>query len=241
MTTAVLDRLCELHDLKKHDSLFLSIGDKTVILGDTDLNELRGKNKSEKPTEGRGWRRYVPFLKTSGKKEMQAVNTDDSERSEGLIVVTKDLNKKKPIFINEDNVYRYVFPHCCHAIPGDDILGYIDNKNHIEIHKRSCPVAAKLKASYGTRILDAKWDMHRSLFFEAAIQIRGIDRSGMLHDISDVLSDQLGINIRKITITSDNGIFDGTIEMQVHDRNDVEVIVESMKNIKGVQEVQSVL
>ena len=241
MTTAVLDRLCELHDLKKHDSLFLSIGDKTVILGDTDLNELRGKNKSEKPTEGRGWRRYVPFLKTSGKKEMQAVNTDDSERSEGLIVVTKDLNKKKPIFINEDNVYRYVFPHCCHAIPGDEILGYIDNKNHIEIHKRSCPVAAKLKASYGTRILDAKWDMHRSLFFEAAIQIRGIDRSGMLHDISDVLSDQLGINIRKITITSDNGIFDGTIEMQVHDRNDVEVIVESMKNIKGVQEVQSVL
>ena len=241
MTTAVLDRLCELHDLKKHDSLFLSIGDKTVILGDTDLNELRGKNKSEKPTEGRGWRRYVPFLKTSGKKEMQAVNTDDSECSEGLIVVTKDLNKKKPIFINEDNVYRYVFPHCCHAIPGDDILGYIDNKNHIEIHKRSCPVAAKLKASYGTRILDAKWDMHRSLFFEAAIQIRGIDRSGMLHDISDVLSDQLGINIRKITITSDNGIFDGTIEMQVHDRNDVEVIVESMKNIKGVQEVQSVL
>lgn len=240
MTTAVLDRLCELHDLKKHDSLFLSIGDKTVILGDTDLDELRGKNKADKPTEKRGWRRYVPFLK-SGKRETRSIDTDDSGLTEGLIVVTKSLNKKKPIFINEDNIYRYIFPHCCHAIPGDDILGYIDNKNHIEIHKRSCPVAAKLKASYGTRILDAKWDMHRSLFFEAAIQIRGIDRSGMLHDISDVLSDQLGINIRKITITSDNGIFDGTIEMQVHDRNDVEVIVESMKNIKGVQEVQSVL
>lgn len=240
MTTAVLDRLCELHDLKKHDSLFLSIGDKTVILGDTDLDELRGKNKVDKPTEKRGWRRYVPFLK-AGKRETRSIDTDDSGLTEGLIVVTKSLNKKKPIFINEDNIYRYIFPHCCHAIPGDDILGYIDNKNHIEIHKRSCPVAAKLKASYGTRILDAKWDMHRSLFFEAAIQIRGIDRSGMLHDISDVLSDQLGINIRKITITSDNGIFDGTIEMQVHDRNDVEVIVESMKNIKGVQEVQSVL
>ena len=83
--------------------------------------------------------------------------------------------------------------------------------------------------------------MHRSLLFEAAIQIRGIDRSGMLHDIADVLSDQLGVNIRKITITSDNGIFDGTIEMQVHDRKDVEMIVESMKNIKDMQEVQSVL
>ena len=240
MTTAVLDRLCELHDLKKHDSLFLSIGDKTVILGDTDLNELRGKNKADRPTEKRGWRRYVPFLK-AGKRETRSIDTDDSGLTEGLIVVTKSLNKKKPIFINEDNIYRYIFPHCCHAIPGDDILGYIDNRNHIEIHKRSCPVAAKLKASYGTRILDAKWDMHRSLLFEAAIQIRGIDRSGMLHDIADVLSDQLGVNIRKITITSDNGIFDGTIEMQVHDRKDVEMIVESMKNIKDMQEVQSVL
>ena len=240
MTTAVLDRLCELHDLKKHDSLFLSIGDKTVILGDTDLDELRGKNKADKPTEKRGWRRYVPFLK-AGKRETRSIDTDDSGLTEGLIVVTKSLNKKKPIFINEDNIYRYIFPHCCHAIPGDDILGYIDNKNHIEIHKRSCPVAAKLKASYGTRILDAKWDMHRSLLFEAAIQIRGIDRSGMLHDIADVLSDQLGVNIRKITITSDNGIFDGIIEMQVHDRKDVEMIVESMKNIKDMQEVQSVL
>ena len=240
MTTAVLDRLCELHDLKKHDSLFLSIGDKTVILGDTDLDELRGKNKADKPTEKRGWRRYVPFLK-AGKRETRSIDTDDSGLTEGLIVVTKSLNKKKPIFTNEDNIYRYIFPHCCHAIPGDDILGYIDNKNHIEIHKRSCPVAAKLKASYGTRILDAKWDMHRSLLFEAAIQIRGIDRSGMLHDIADVLSDQLGVNIRKITITSDNGIFDGTIEMQVHDRKDVEMIVESMKNIKDMQEVQSVL
>ena len=240
MTTAVLDRLCELHDLKKHDSLFLSIGDKTVILGDTDLDELRGKNKVDKPTEKRGWRRYVPFLK-AGKRETRSIDTDDSGLTEGLIVVTKSLNKKKPIFINEDNIYRYIFPHCCHAIPGDDILGYIDNKNHIEIHKRSCPVAAKLKASYGTRILDAKWDMHRSLLFEAAIQIRGIDRSGMLHDIADVLSDQLGVNIRKITITSDNGIFDGIIEMQVHDRKDVEMIVESMKNIKDMQEVQSVL
>ena len=240
MTTTVLDRLCELHDLKKHDSLFLSIGDKTVILGDTDLDELRGKNKADKPTEKRGWRRYVPFLK-AGKRETRSIDTDDSGLTEGLIVVTKSLNKKKPIFINEDNIYRYIFPHCCHAIPGDDILGYIDNKNHIEIHKRSCPVAAKLKASYGTRILDAKWDMHRSLLFEAAIQIRGIDRSGMLHDIADVLSDQLGVNIRKITITSDNGIFDGIIEMQVHDRKDVEMIVESMKNIKDMQEVQSVL
>nr|WP_313978254.1 RelA/SpoT family protein [uncultured Prevotella sp.] len=241
MTTATLDKLCELHDLHKHDSLFLAVGNKTVILGDTDLNELRGKSKSEKTVTSRGWRRYVPFLKSNDKKTTESVEAKDTECTEGLIVVTKELNRKKPIFINEENIHRYLFPHCCHAIPGDDVLGYIDNKNHIEIHKRACPVAAKLKASYGGRILDAKWDMHRRLFFDATIEIRGIDRSGMLHDISDVLSDQLGVNIRKVTISSDNGIFEGTIEMQVHDRKDVQFIVENMKNIKDVQEVLEIL
>ena len=241
MTTSTLDKLCDLHDLRKHDNLFLAVGNKSVILGDTDLNELRGKSKSEKTITSRGWRRYVPFLKSNDKKATETAEAKDTENTEGLIVVTKELNKKKPIFINEENIHRYLFPHCCHAIPGDDILGYIDNKNHIEIHKRACPVAAKLKASYGSRILDAKWDMHRQLFFDATIEIRGIDRSGMLHDISDVLSDQLGINIRKITISSDNGIFEGTIEMQVHDRKDVQFIVESMKNIKDIQEVLEVL
>ena len=241
MTTSTLDKLCDLHDLRKHDNLFLAVGNKSVILGDTDLNELRGKSKSEKTITSRGWRRYVPFLKSNDKKATETAEAKDTENTEGLIIVTKELNKKKPIFINEENIHRYLFPHCCHAIPGDDILGYIDNKNHIEIHKRACPVASKLKASYGSRILDAKWDMHRQLFFDATIEIRGIDRSGMLHDISDVLSDQLGINIRKITISSDNGIFEGTIEMQVHDRKDVQFIVESMKNIKDIQEVQEVL
>ena len=241
MTTATLDRLCEIHDFKKHDSLFLAVGNKSVILGDTDLNELRGKSKGEKSDASRGWRRYVPFLKSNGKKVTEPVDSNGTVCTEGLIVVTKELNRKKPIFINEDNIHRYLFPHCCHAIPGDDVLGYIDNKNHIEIHKRACPVAAKLKASYGSRILDAKWDMHRRLFFDATIEIRGIDRSGMLHDISDVLSDQLGINIRKVTITSDNGIFEGTIELQVHDRKDVKVIMESMKKIEDMQEVLEVL
>ncbi|MFC2449072.1 MAG: ACT domain-containing protein, partial [Prevotella denticola] len=241
MTTSVLDKLCDLHDLQKHESLFLAVGDRTVILGDTDLDELRGKKKGEKAISVSKWRRYVPFLKSNGKKVTGPVDADDTASAEGLIVVTRDFNRKKPVFISEENIHRYLFPHCCHAIPGDDILGYIDNKNHIEIHKRSCPVASKLKASYGTRILDAKWDMHRRLFFDATVEIRGIDRSGMLHDISDVLSDQLGINIRKITISSDNGIFEGTIEMQVYDRKDVKFIVESMMNIKDMQEVQEVL
>ena len=130
---------------------------------------------------------------------------------------------------------------CCHPIPGDDILGYIDNKGHIEIHKRACPVANKLKASFGNRILDAKWDMHRKMFFDATIRIRGIDRKGLLRDVADVLADQLDINIHKITITSNNGVFDGSIEVRVHDRNDTKVIIETLQLVNDLQEISQIM
>lgn len=242
MSTFTLDKLCEFHEMPKHTDLFVAIGKKTIILGEPDINVLQGK-RPEKHTRSTGWRRYVPFLKSNGNKEITIDrNNGNLEADEtGLIVIGKDFNKKKPIFINESNISRYLFPHCCHPIPGDDTLGYIDNRDHIEIHKRSCPVAAKLKASFGTRIIDARWDMHKQLFFDAIVEIKGIDRHRMLHDIADVISDQFGVNFHRVTLSSDNGIFDGTIELRVHDREDLSVIIESLKKITNMQSVQEIL
>jgi relA/spoT family protein len=242
MSTSTLDKLCEFHEMPKHTDLFIAIGKKTIILGEPDINVLQGK-RPEKHTRSTGWRRYVPFLKSNGNKEITIDrNNENLEADEtGLIVIGKDFNKKKPIFINESNISRYLFPHCCHPIPGDDTLGYIDNRDHIEIHKRSCPVAAKLKASFGTRIIDARWDMHKQLFFDAIVEIKGIDRHRMLHDIADVISDQFGVNFHRVTLSSDNGIFDGTIELRVHDREDLSVIIESLKKITNMQSVQEIL
>ena len=121
------------------------------------------------------------------------------------------------------------------------IFSAIDNNNHIEIHKRACPVASRLKSSYGNRILDAKWDMHRQMFFDATIEIKGIDRKGMLHDLADVISDKMNVNIRKITINSNEGIFDGSIEMRVHDRDEVREIMENLMAIDDLKEVQQIM
>ena len=231
LTHVVLDRLCDLHSIQKHDALLFAIGDKTVILGDNDLAALQGKNKKA----SKGWKKYVPFLKS------EPIKKEEETTQNGLVVIGKDFNKKKPIFISEKNINKYVFPTCCHPIPGDDALGYIDNKNHIEIHKRTCHVASKLKASFGNRILDAKWDMHRKLFFDATVRIRGIDRKGLLRDVSEVLSDKLGVNIHKITISSDRGVFDGSIEIRVHDREDVKEIIEQLKSVNDLQEVSRIV
>ena len=217
------------HGYSKRQEFLQAIGEKIVLLGEKDLDKLNGK-KEEDSTQG--WLKYVPFV---GKKKKEETVKQE------LFIVPEKFNRKKPVFISEENIKQYKFPGCCHPIPGDDALGYINNKNQIEIHKRACPVAAKLKSSYGNRILDIKWDMHKILYFEASIRIGGIDRVGMLNEITQVISSQMNVNIHKVTITCDDGIFDGSIELRVHDREDVQQIVDNLKKITDLKEISQIM
>ena len=234
LSTSVLDQLCSFHDVQKPEELFLGLGNRTILLGEKDINELHGKSQKNESSGG-GWRKFVPFLGKSKDKKKTVPPSDKK------LVVGKEFNKKIPCVISEKTIGMYILPTCCHAIPGDDILGYIDNKNQVEIHNRACPVANRLKSSFGNRILDAKWDMHKVLFFDATIQIRGIDRKGMLHDISEVISEKLDVNIHRITINTDEGIYDGKIEIRVHDRSEVQEIVNALKKIDDLKEVKQIM
>ncbi len=222
--------LTEFHEMRNSDEFFQAIGEKTIMLGEKDVDELQGKNAIDK----RGWRKLVPFL-GRGKQKKTA------EEQQDFFTIPEKFNRKKPIFITDSNIGQYKFKHCCHPIPGDDILGFIDGKHQIEIHKRACPVASKLKASYGNRILDAKWDMHKKLFFNATIRLQGIDRIGMLLDIAQIISSQMSVNIHKLTIATEEGVFDGTIELRVHDREDVKDIIDQLKKIADIQDVTQIM
>ncbi len=231
-TQAVSDHLAQFHEVRREDFL-LALADKTILLGEKDLDELQGKGSS---SEKKGWRKLVPFL-GRGKQKKQ----EEAEQHQELFIVTEKFNRKKPIYITDENIGQYKFKHCCHPIPGDDILGYIDNMHQIEIHKRACPVADKLKSSFGNRILDAKWDMHKRLFFDATIRIQGIDRMGILVDISRIITSQMNVNIHKLTIGSEDGVFDGVIEIRVYDRDNVRAIIDELKKIDGLQDVQQII
>ena len=229
-TPAAADRLAEFHDIRKRNDFFIALGEKRVLLGEKDIDELTGKNK--KDDEKGGWLKYVPFVGNKKKKE---------ESQKELFVVPDKFNRKKPIFITEDNISQYKFPGCCHPIPGDDALGYIDNKNQIEIHKRNCPVAAKLKTSFGNRILDIKWDMHKTLYFDATIRLGGIDRVGLLNEVTQIISAQMNVNIHTVNITCEEGIFDGSIELRVHDRDDVKSIINNLKGVPDLKEISQIM
>ena len=230
-TLSVATQLAEFHESRNREDFFLALGDKTILLGEKDIDELLGKNAK---TGKSGWRKLMPFLGRNKEKK-------PAENQPELFTVPEKFNRKKPIYINDDNITQYKFKHCCHPIPGDDILGFIDGKHQIEIHKRDCPVAGKLKASFGNRILDAKWDMHKKLFFDATIRLQGIDRVGMLLDLSRIISMQMNVNIHKLTIDSEDGVFDGIIELRVHDREDVKEIIAQLKSVDGLQDVSQIL
>ena len=209
------DQLTEFHESRNREDFFIGLAEKTILLGEKDIDELQGKN-----TKNGGWRKLVPFLGRNKQKK-------EPEQQE-LFVVPEKFNRKKPIYISDENIRQYKFKHCCHPIPGDDVLGFIDGKHQIEIHKRSCPVAAKLKASFGNRILDAKWDMHKKLYFDATIRLH-------------IISKQMNVNIHKLTIDSEDGVFDGTIELRVHDREDVKEIINQLKGVDGLQDVTQIM
>ena len=232
MTQALIDQLAKFHEASSREELYQRIGEKTILLGDEDVNELKGKNKKNESSGGGGWRKFVPFVKSKKAEE---------EAKPDLFIVPEQFNRKKPVYLSEENIGQYVFPDCCHPSPGDDVLGYIDNTNRIEIHKRACPVANKLKASYGNRILDVKWDMHKRLFFDATIRLGGIDRRGLVNEVTRVISNQLSVVIRRLAFTTEDGIFDGSIDLRVHDREDVKEIIDKLKEVDNLKEISQIL
>lgn len=224
MTISILDRLCEANNFSKHETLFVEIAKKNITLDDKLINAALGKNSKKKGN----WRKYVPFLKSEKKAQ---------DSGEGKLIISKDFDRKKTLYINEENISQFNFPTCCHPIPGDNILGFIESNKQVSIHKRSCSVANVLKSSYGNRILDVRWNMMYDTLFDATIAIRGIDRKGILNDVTEIISKSMDVNIRSLTISSHDEIFDGTLELRIHNNEELNAIVNNLKKVDKMQEV----
>ncbi len=221
---ATIDKLTKLHGVITRDELYLSIAEGRTVPGEMELDFLNGKKKS-----GKWWKNVIPFI---GKKQTEE-ETIASASSNAEFV--KNINRKQTLIINEET-----FQHCilaregCNPIPGDDILGYITPQNTLEIHKRSCPVAMKLKTRYGNNIIACSWDMHRQIPFACSLHINGVDSQGVLYAIADVLHKQINCPVQRITIETKDGIFNGTLDISVYNTDDVRTICESLSQIENV-------
>lgn len=151
-------------------------------------------------------------------------------------------DKKKTAMIvgdvfEEDNL-RFVIASCCHPIPGDEVAGYRKpDENEVEVHKLSCPVFAKLAAQHGTCLIPVAWSSHKAMSYLTVLQLRGTDRIGILMELTQIISVERNVNIREINIHTHDGIFEGTISLYVKNINELNLMMDRLRNIKGVETV----
>ena len=219
-----IKKLCNLHHVKNYDELTLNIGQGIFSLGEADKNELK-----EKPSPT-NWKKYISFAFGGTSK-----NKQEEKQAEQPAL---NIDKKKIIKLTPDAIQKnYILADCCKPIPGDDVLGYIDDNNRIVIHKRQCPIAAQLKTSFGNRLLAVEWETGKALNFPVNVYIKGIDGIGVLNQVTQVISQQLNVNIHKLNIESNDGIFEGRIQLYVHDVDDVNTICTNLKKIEQIKKV----
>lgn len=228
-STSNLDKLCMYFGFSKREEFFYAVEKGDVVLPENIKKLLKEKTdnvlfKYVKQALGVG---------VKNNKEKEEVQKEEKPKAK--------YDKSKPYILREEAFERnYVIAECCKPIPGDDALGFINDDGNVVVHKRSCPIAMRLKSSFGERILNTEWSSHKNASFEATLEVKGIDSIGVLNTITKTISDDFNVNIMRLLIEAKDGVFEGKIKMKVHDVEDIQkmcVTLSKIKNIKSVGRV----
>lgn len=187
-----------------------------VAMGKIDMKELREYQLTEKKVEQKTPNKID---KDNLDQYMKQVKSKDSD----ILVIGEDLHK-----------IDYKLAPCCNPIPGDDVFGFITINDGIKIHRTNCPNAIKLMSNFGYRIVKAKWTGQKEIAFLTGIRIVGTDEVGVVNNITKVVSNDFKVNMRSITVDSDDGIFEGTLMIYVNDTAHLDVLIKKLKLVNGV-------
>lgn len=140
----------------------------------------------------------------------------------------------------EQDTFEYKFAPCCKPIPGDEVFGFITINDGIKIHKTNCPNAVQLMSHYAYRIVKARWTRKEQIAFLAGMKVTGIDEVGLVNNITRLISGELNVNMRSISFDSNDGIFEGTIMLYVHDTKHLTKLMKKIKSVEGVISVNRI-
>lgn len=162
--------------------------------------------------------------------------TEKPEYIPGLSTAKKDA--ELVIFGESSDRIVYNLANCCKPIPGDDVFGFVTTGKGLTIHRTNCPNAAKLLASYGHRVVKTKWAKNKEISFLTGIKIVGMDDVGVVNKITNLISGELKINIAALTIEAKEGLFEGNIRLYVHDKEELDTLVQNLLALPGIESVE---
>lgn len=227
-----LDKLAMYYGFSKRDDLYYSVEKGDVVLPENVRKLFREKDEN-------GLFKYVKqalrrATKYSKSTPEEAVNETSTKEKPVY-------DKKKPYILKEEAFERnYVIAECCKPIPGDESLGFINDDGNVVVHKRSCPIAMRLKSSFGERILNTVWSSHQLSSFEATLEVKGIDSLGVLNEITKIISEEFNVYIIRLLIEAKDGVFEGRIKLKVHDVEDIQKLCVRLSKIENIKSVSRI-
>lgn len=235
----ILDKLRIFHQRSTAGHFLLDVATGTIALGDDDIHMLRGRGKGE-GSSSFSWRSLIPFVKkesSTGTSAAKSENTNSQtfELPNSKTPTLSAIDRKKIFIIDEQTINQCHIAPCCHPIPGDDALGYIDEANQtFTLHKLDCEEANKLKSQFGNNIVAVRWHMQRGHLFETTIHAEGADEVGTLFQIAEAIFKHRGLNVKGLNIQSDKGYFHADITVLVHDGKEVNALCEELLKIEAI-------
>ena len=206
----VLRKILDFYEVRdaKPEELYFRIGVGIIKLSNLD--------QVLKQLEGEKNKQWFPWFRTKEKKDEQ---------------------KEYTILDSKGNSHKYSIASCCNPIPGDSVVGFLSEDGAVTVHKKSCPEANDFAAKHGDRIIPLHWDESGSGSFIVQVSIKGLDRIGIINEITRYISFVMSVNIHRICIETENGVFEGTIDLYVRNKNDLEKLIRKLQKIEGIQNV----
>jgi guanosine-3',5'-bis(diphosphate) 3'-pyrophosphohydrolase len=142
------------------------------------------------------------------------------------------------IFGESSDKILYKLAQCCQPIPGDDVFGFVTSGEGLKIHRTDCPNAPQLLANYGHRIVKTKWAINKEISFLSGVRVTGLDDVGVIQNITNIISGDLQMNMRSMTMESKDGVFEGTFMVFVHDREELDELCHRLSKLKSISKVE---
>jgi len=212
-----IDELVHWYKLQSHLDLFYQVAVKNIDLKDLKEFKVNGDRiEAPKPVKTlQEFRQEISPVPSPSRKDAELV-----------------------IFGESSDKIVYNLANCCKPIPGDDVFGFITTGKGLTIHRTNCPNATKLLSNYGHRVVKTKWAKNKEISFLTGLKIVGLDDVGVVNKITSLISGDLRINISALTIEAKDGLFRGNIKLFVHDKEELETLVQSLKALPGIESVE---
>ena len=208
-------------------AVFYKLNSSLDLLYDIAIKKIDLKELKEFTTAGE---KLIP------PKPVKAVVEEKTDTD----ITARPYNKKDAeliIFGESSDRIQYTLANCCKPIPGDDVFGFVTTGEGLKIHRTNCPNAARLLANYGHRVVKTKWAKNKEISFLTGLKIIGLDDVGVIHKITNLISGELKFNISAMTIEAKEGIFEGNVKIFVHDKEELDELVNRLNSLPGIERV----